>query len=358
MTMLLVPNLVKCQETGPILITGHTGFKGSWLGLLFNALGIQTIGLSLPPLEGSLYTKISKSHISEEFFVDIRDASTILKIIDKVKPSVIFHMAAQPLVLNSYKNPVETFATNVMGTANLLNSFVRLPQARLFVGITTDKVYENHNHGKKFKEDDPMFGKDPYSASKVGTENVLSAWRQISKIDHGPKIISVRAGNVIGGGDFAENRIIPDIIRGIINKESVEIRNPNSTRPWQHVLDPLIGYLKAAEYTLENGEYSAFNFGPSSDSLPVEKLVEIVKSTWPDQLPPFTFSSSAQEVEAVTLQLDSMRSHEMLDWEPFWSQEGAIEDTFKWWNAVISNKSSPLQACIENIESAINGASK
>ncbi len=355
--MMLVPNLIKCQETGPILITGHTGFKGSWLGLLLGKLGIESVGLSLPPLEGSLYTRLNNNHITKEYFADIRDADTISRIIEEVNPSVIFHLAAQPLVIHSYKNPIETFETNVMGTANVLQNFSRTSQAKLFVGVTTDKVYKNDNTGLKFKEDDPLFGKDPYSASKVGTENVLSAWRQMSAIYGGPNIISVRAGNVIGGGDYAENRIIPDIIRGITANRQIEIRNPSSTRPWQHVLDPLIGYLRAAEYGLENNSISTFNFGPNSESLSVEKLVEITKEIWPGEMPEFNLSSTDSSTEASSLQLNSERSKEILNWEPFWSQENAIKDTFLWWHSVLRESRSPYEACVENIDSIINGSS-
>jgi CDP-glucose 4,6-dehydratase len=237
--------------SGPVLITGHTGFKGTWLTILLEKLGIPTIGYSLKPLQGSLFERAEVTGRIPELFADIRDRNSLNSFIELHKPSCVIHMAAQPLVLESYNNPFETFDINVMGTVNLLETSFNHDFIQSIVVVTTDKVYRNDNSGRKFIETDPLEGKDPYSASKVATEAVVSAWQQISKAQGGPRVISVRAGNVIGGGDFANNRIIPDLVRSImIEKKDVVIRNPESTRPWQHVLDSLAGYILALEATL------------------------------------------------------------------------------------------------------------
>jgi CDP-glucose 4,6-dehydratase len=348
--MKFMPNLTKSLDSGPILITGHTGFKGAWLGLLLRELGIRPLGLSLPPTKNSLYTKISNSHFLREYFEDIRDQKQISRIIEKEKPSIIFHLAAQPLVMHSYLNPRETFEINVMGTVNLLDSFVRVEAAKLFVGVTTDKVYENNETKISFQEKNSLLGKDPYSASKVAAENALIAWRHLMKLEDGPRIISVRAGNVIGGGDFAENRIIPDIVRGTLKNSQVVIRNPQSTRPWQHVLDPLNGYLKAAEYVLLGGKERIFNFGPEGESLSVAALVEIALKSGMNVKQQFEYSGDNSSREAKTLQLDSSLSREVLKWKPRWSQELAIAESFRWWRQVIDKKLTPEEACTSDID--------
>jgi CDP-glucose 4,6-dehydratase len=250
----------------PVLITGHTGFKGSWMTLLLEKLGIEWVGISLQPKPDSLYNSINQKN-RQEYFVDIRNYENLKKIISTIKPKYVIHLAAQPLVLNSYVEPRETFETNVLGTVNLLDTLVMDSSTSKIVIATTDKVYKQKKFKKSFKESDSLGGKDPYSWSKVGTEAVVGAWQQITNTQGGPKIISVRSGNVIGGGDRSQNRLLPDLIKGFITNSSIEIRNPNSTRPWQHVLDPLSGYLLAlAKDTQEN----TFNFSPSSDSLTVK----------------------------------------------------------------------------------------
>jgi CDP-glucose 4,6-dehydratase len=261
----------------PVMITGHTGFKGTWLTLLLESQGIEVSGLSLRPEEDSLFSRLERSGKIHEQFLDIRDFNSVNSLINSVKPSVIFHMAAQPLVLQSYTDPRGTFETNVMGTANILESVSGLTDRSYVVAITTDKVYENLETGRKFKEEDKLHGKDPYSASKVGTESVVAAWKNIWTANNSHKICSVRAGNVIGGGDFAKARLIPDIIRGIQQKTSIEIRNPASSRPWQHVLDPLFGYVSSAVALIDNVKLDAVNFGPSEKSLTVEDVITIAR---------------------------------------------------------------------------------
>jgi CDP-glucose 4,6-dehydratase len=348
--MELAPNLQNCGSKNPILITGHTGFKGTWLTLLLKTLGIPVIGLALKPAPESLYTRISALGLEAEYFQDIRDFSAVSKIIELHNPSVIFHLAAQPLVIESYRTPRETFEINVMGTANLLEAFMKSRNARLFAGITTDKVYKNLETSRRFQEDDSLSGKDPYSASKVGTESALAAWRQISIINHGPRVISLRAGNVIGGGDYANDRIIPDVIKGFQSGEPIRIRNPMSSRPWQHVLDPLRGYLMASEFALSKGGIDAFNFGPDGESLSVKQLINEATSVWEREIPEIRYEESESNLEAGTLQLDSSTSKKILNWKPAWSQERAIRDTFSWWDKVLYKNLSAQDACLQDIE--------
>ncbi len=347
--MELAPNLLNYGSVNPILITGHTGFKGTWLALLLRTLGIPAIGLSLEPEPKSLYTRISNLGLEKEYFEDIRDFSAVSRIIGAHNPSIIFHLAAQPLVIESYRTPRETFETNVMGTANLLEAFRKSKNALLFAGITTDKVYKNLEIARRFQESDPLAGKDPYSASKVGTESVLAAWRQISSVNNGPQVLSLRAGNVIGGGDFALDRIVPDIVRGLQSGNAVVIRNPESTRPWQHVLDPIRGYLMASEFSLSKGGNHEFNFGPDGESLSVSQLIKEAMLVWEKNIPEITHEKESKNLEAATLQLDSSLSKETLNWNPLWSQEQAIRDTFTWWSNVLHKDISAEEACLLDI---------
>jgi CDP-glucose 4,6-dehydratase len=237
-------------------------------------LGIPVVGHSLPAEKESLFDRASRKGIIPEAFADVRDYQKLQKFVYEHKPSAIIHMAAQPLVLKSYESPLETFDINVMGTANILDIVFKRDFVKAIIVVTTDKVYRNENAGHIFVETDPLEGKDPYSASKVGAEAVVSAWQQLAKVYGGPSVVSVRAGNVIGGGDFADNRIIPDLIRGVITGDLIEIRNPESTRPWQHVLDPAKGYLMALENSLIISNYQSFNFGPNELSISVREVTE------------------------------------------------------------------------------------
>ena len=328
---------------GPVLVTGHTGFKGTWMTLLLEEIGIETVGISLPPEKDSLYQRLSRNSAIKEDFLDIRDFEGMQKAIKKYQPSVIFHMAAQPLVIESYKTPRETFETNVMGTANLLSASLETSSVDAIAVITTDKVYKNENTGRRFIESDPLEGKDPYSASKVGTEAVVAAWQQIVSIKGGPRIISVRAGNVIGGGDFAENRIIPDLIRGVISGKKVEIRNPNSTRPWQHVLDPICGYIKAVEYSLAGGDLAHFNFGPKEKSLSVSSVVEIFKEEFgPKLMLEIDQFDKDRKIESIELDLDSSLAAQQISWKQRMTQLEAIRNTAAWWSQIIKNPDSAI----------------
>jgi CDP-glucose 4,6-dehydratase len=334
---------------GPVLITGHTGFKGAWLTILLAKLGIPTVGYSLEPEKGSLFQRAEFTGRIPEVFSDIRNPEALESFIKLHKPSGVIHMAAQPLVLASYENPFETFDINVMGTANLLETSFKHEFIQGIVVVTTDKVYKNDNSGRKFIETDPLEGKDPYSASKVGTEAVVAAWQQISKTQGGPKVVSVRAGNVIGGGDFAENRIVPDLVRSILmKKQDVEIRNPESTRPWQHVLDPLTGYILALEATLNGRSEKSYNFAPDGENLSVKEVAESFISL-SGQKVKLIAQNPIKPLEALTLNLDATKAKKELMWKCFWSQSESIRQSFEWWNKVINLKISPVTACNDEI---------
>lgn len=326
---------------GPLLLTGHTGFKGTWMTFLLGHLNVPVVGYSLPPEIDSLYDRAKRTGAIPETFADIRDYEALENFIDLHKPSTIIHMAAQPLVLKSYESPRETFDVNVMGTVNVLDIAFKKDYIKAIIIVTTDKVYRNDNSGRSFIETDPLEGKDPYSASKVGTESVVAAWQQIAKVSGGPKVISVRAGNVIGGGDFAANRIIPDLIRGAINGEPSEIRNPGSTRPWQHVLDPLWGYLLALVGTLNGKPMESINFSPCEASLSVAEVVEVSISSWEAiKIKTSNLKSSGTQIiqrETKELQLDSNRATSQLDWSSKFSQQEAVLSTIQWWKLFIVN---------------------
>lgn len=344
---------------GPLLLTGHTGFKGTWLTFLLEHLDIPTVGYSLPAEKDSLFDRAHRIGAIPEVFKDIRNYEALEQFIDLQKPSTIIHMAAQPLVLKSYKNPLETFDINVMGTANILDIAFKKDFIKAIVVVTTDKVYRNDNSERTFSESDPLEGKDPYSASKVGTEAVVGAWQQIARVSRGPKMIAVRAGNVIGGGDFAENRIVPDLIRGYQKKTKIIIRNPDSTRPWQHVLDPLFGYLLALEAILENTTISNLNFGPIGKSLSVRELVDLATQVIPifgDLIEVGVVSNDS--AEARILELDSRLSQEKLGWIPKWEQRLAIRKTFEWWKELHENRLEASELCRTDIRDYLNGKNK
>ena len=339
------------------LVTGHTGFKGTWLTLLLEELGFEVFGYSLEPTETSLYTRLQRTNKIVEVFADIRDEKKLNDFFADLKPSFVVHMAAQPLVLESYKKPKETFDVNVMGTANILSASFNSKSVKAVGIVTTDKVYRNNNIEQRFIETDPLEGNDPYSASKVATESVVNAWNSIFKGSNGPELVSLRAGNVIGGGDFAENRIMPDIVRGIISGESIRIRNLLSSRPWQHVLDPLHGYLLGIASAVSEPEFSkkAYNFGPSEPSYSVGQLLKIIESEFPKLI---SYSSddgsNTKHYESKLLDLDSSLAKNNLGWEPVWSQKSAIISTIKWWKEVLEDKSSPIQATQNDIQTFLS----
>lgn len=324
-----------------VIVTGHTGFKGSWLTLILSRLDAQVYGISLPPTEPrSLYVdaQISKL-LTQEFIQDIRDLNMLEKIYIEVAPDYVFHLAAQALVLESLKNPIETISTNVVGTSNVLvTSLNRVGLAGIVIS-TTDKVYENTEIGKIFTEDDRLGGDDPYSSSKAATELVVRAI-SLSVNPNKIPVAAVRAGNVIGGGDWASYRLIPDLVRAFETRSALIIRNPLSTRPFQHVLDCLFGYILVAQSHLLKKQvkvFDKFNFGPDS-SVTVTDLVDTFKRNLPNKIE-ISFEKS-EFIEHINLNLNSTKAKEVLKWIPHFSPNEAIMETAKWYSNYLGGKSS------------------
>lgn len=332
-------NLSSFYKGKKIFVTGHTGFKGSWLIACLHLLGAKVKGYALPPeYENGLYQSLTPLQIVESVLNDVRNKQQLQEEIENYRPEIIFHLAAQPLVRRSYKIPAETFEVNVAGTANLLEAVSRLSFKCSVVVITTDKVYENKEQNILYKEEDTLGGYDPYSASKACAELVVSSFRNsffnIKKYgEHHKAIASVRAGNVIGGGDWNEDRIIPDIIRALQNGGAIEVRNPNAVRPWQHVLEPVMGYLLLAGLLHESPlSFSrAYNFGPlPQDHLCVKEVVEKAIQIWGSGQ--WNDCSSSHNVhEAGLLQLSIEKVQKELNWRPKLNATSAIEWTVEWY---------------------------
>ena len=342
---------------GPLLLTGHTGFKGTWMTLLLERLGVSVIGYSLHPEKNSLFNQANRIGLVKEKFADIRNYEELETFIDLHRPTTIIHMAAQPLVLKSYENPRETFDVNVMGTVNVLDVAFKKDFVKAIVVVTTDKVYRNDNSEHFFIESDPLEGKDPYSASKVGAESVVTAWQQISRISGGPKVVSVRAGNVIGGGDLATSRLLPDIVRHLFFEGELQVRNLQATRPWQHVLDPLSGYLRCLEYVLQNQDIPAINFsGLNEKPLKVSEVLSLSSKCASHfnlrRLSPQTLNMG-NPMESENLSLDSNLAQELLGFRNIWTQEEAIFSTLEWWYKIRSKEVSVLDACRSDIVKVI-----
>ena len=344
------------ELSGPVLLTGHTGFKGTWMTFLLEHLNVPVVGYSLTAEKESLFHRAERTGAIPEIIADIRDYETLEKSMDEHKPSTIIHMAAQPLVLKSYENPRETFDVNVMGTINVLDIAFKKEFVKAIIVVTTDKVYRNDNSGRAFVETDPLEGKDPYSASKVGTEAVVAAWQQIARVSGGPRVVSVRAGNVIGGGDFADDRLIPDLIRGVISRTPVVIRNQDSTRPWQHVLDPLKGYLMALEACLMNFDLPNLNFGPSDKNLTVKEVARLANRFFPSLIVNVNETESIQNKESINLSLNSSLSLRDLNWSPSFSQEEAVRMSFGWWEKLLNNEAKVVELCRNEIRRCLNSA--
>jgi CDP-glucose 4,6-dehydratase len=320
-----------------VFLTGHSGFKGSWMSLWLQEMGALVKGYSLvPPTEPSLFVEADVASGMESQIADIRDYQALFESIEAFKPEIVFHMAAQPLVRLSYDIPIDTYSTNVMGTVHLLEACRRISGIKAIVNITSDKCYENQEWVWGYRENEPMGGYDPYSNSKGCAELVASSFRQsffnqATYAQHGVGLASVRAGNVIGGGDWALDRLIPDILLAFQENRSVEIRSPHAIRPWQHVLEPLSGYLAVAEklYT-EGAEYSeAWNFGPKDeDAQPVQKIVETLSSNWGEAN--WFFSEGEHPHEAHYLKLDCSKAKMRLNWQPVWDLDTTLNKITKW----------------------------
>ncbi|MHB8243073.1 MAG: CDP-glucose 4,6-dehydratase [Solirubrobacteraceae bacterium] len=321
-----------------VLLTGHTGFKGAWLSLWLQALGANVVGFSNGvPTEPSLYELARVGDGMSSIEGDVRDPDALARALGDADPEVVIHMAAQSLVRRSFAEPRETYETNVMGTVNVLDA-VRLhgPDVRAIVNVTSDKCYENREWEWGYREDEPMGGHDPYSSSKGCAELIASAFRRsfFSDPDR-PRLASARAGNVIGGGDWGEDRLVPDIMTAALAGEEVRVRNPNSLRPWQHVLNPLSGYLVLAQALWESAEHATgWNFGPTDeDARPVGAIVERLAELWPSELP-WTLDDGPHPHEARFLKLDSSRARTRLGWRPLVPLDSALQSIVDWYRAL------------------------
>jgi CDP-glucose 4,6-dehydratase len=327
-----------------VLVTGHTGFKGSWLSLWLIKLGAKVIGYALePPTKLSHFELLNLDMVS--IIGDIRDRNKLNATFKEYKPDIVFHLAAQPLVRYSYLNPVETFETNVMGTINVFEACKNTETVRAILNITSDKCYENKEWVWGYRENDPMGGYDPYSASKGCAELVTSSYRRsfFNSDDYGKNhnilIASVRSGNVIGGGDWSKDRLIPDIVRAISKNEKLYIRNPKATRPWQHVLEPLSGYLMLGQKLLEGRKEfaDAWNFGPDEEGhINVETIVKSIKERW-DRFEYEIDTESDNPHEARLLKLDCSKAHTLLRWKPVWGFKKALDVTVRWYKEYYEN---------------------
>ncbi len=320
------------------LITGHTGFKGSWLALWLNSLGHEVSGISLDPIPNSLFERANVSEsIENDFRIDIRRSDEVKSALLQVKPDVVFHMAAQPLVRESYEDPRYTFETNVMGTLSVLEAVSSAKSVKANVVVTTDKVYRNINQVAGYVENDPLGGYDPYSSSKAMADLLTQSW--ISSFPGTPTTI-VRAGNVIGGGDVSKDRLMPDLISAYLNNQVPTLRYPNSVRPWQHVLDCLNGYLMVSESLLSGNEHSIMNIGPDKESfVTVAKVAELV-ATQLSVEPNWNLSESSEPHEAGLLSLDASLAKTVLGWHDKLKFTDAVTWTTSWYQKVDAKESA------------------
>jgi CDP-glucose 4,6-dehydratase len=342
-----------------VFLTGHTGFKGSWLTLWLSSLGAKVSGYALAPdTTPNLFTVLNlQDSLAHSQIADIRDLDALQKAVNRVRPDIVIHMAAQPLVRYSYIHPVETYAINVMGTVNLLESLRSVDSVRATVVVTTDKCYENTERLVGYQEHEPMGGHDPYSSSKGCVELVAAAYRKsFFSFDqfarHRHAIASARAGNVIGGGDWSVDRLIPDAIKAFELGQALSIRNPLATRPWQHVLEPLSGYLALAQALYEKGTPFAqgWNFGPrDSDARSVQAVIDLLISAW-GSMASWVQDASEHPHEAHSLKLDITKASKQLGWVPKWNLETAIETIVQWQKAY-QNKQDMKAISLAQIQS-------
>lgn len=339
-----------------VLVTGNTGFKGSWLSLWLQRLGAEVLGYSLqPPSTPNHFELLPTS--GETVIADLRDRHRLAQVVAEFRPEIVFHLAAQPLVRASYQTPVETFEVNVLGTVNLLEACRQAGGVAAIVVITSDKSYENQEWVWGYRETDPVGGWDPYSASKGCTELVVSSYRRSffhpdDVRQHGTLLASCRAGNVIGGGDWGADRLIPDMMRAVVGKQSVKIRHPEAIRPWQHVLDPLHGYLRLGQRLLaaDAAFATAWNFGPDAQgAVPVGELLQRCQAQWPA----IAFEVEVPDEplhEARYLKLDCSRAQQLLGWRPVWDLQRTLLETVRWYRSHLSGGPLLTQQQIESFE--------
>lgn len=340
-----------------VLVTGHSGFKGSWLSLLLQRLGALMAGCSLKPnTSPNLFELAGLCGARNEPWLDIREASALAKNLHSYQPDIVLHLAAQPLVRRSYAEPVETFTTNVTGTLNVLEAVRACDSVRAVVVVTTDKVYSNGERGRAFVETDALGGFDPYSASKAAAEMVACAYRDSFFVSEGKALASARAGNVIGGGDWSEDRILPDAVRAWGAGGTLEVRNPEATRPWQHVLEPLCGYLCLAETIFQNpAAATAFNFGPGlEDVATVRDVVEIAREAFGQGEVAWGVKRDALH-EAKTLALDHSQAKEVLGVAPVWNLQSAVKRTMRWYRRQLDGEDART-LCEEDIDAFFSAA--
>ena len=321
-----------------ILVTGHTGFKGSWLALWLAEIGADLTGLSLAPPTSPNHWDLLQLPIADNR-IDIRDAAAVSQHVQRARPEIVFHLAAQALVRRSYRDPLETWSTNVMGTANVLDACRHVDSVRAIVVVTTDKCYENQERGRGYLETDRLGGHDPYSASKAGAEMVAASYRNafFDRKD-APLLATARAGNVIGGGDWSEDRLIPDLVRAAAAGRKLEVRSPEATRPWQHVLESLNGYLSLGANLLEGRREfeGAWNFGPAlDDGLTVAGLLDRMRASWPGLA--WTASQQPELHETRLLCLDSTKARQKLGWKPVWNLDAALRATAEWYRRFLES---------------------
>jgi CDP-glucose 4,6-dehydratase len=335
-----------------VLVTGHTGFKGSWLALWLQQLGADVLGVALAPeISPNLFTEAKVADKMQSVFADINDLASLQKTVTEFEPEVVVHMAAQALVRQSYKDPIDTYQTNVMGTLNVLETIRSCASVKAAVMVTTDKCYDNKEWVWPYREQDTLGGYDPYSSSKACAEILIDSYRRsFFAAENFVAIASVRAGNVIGGGDWSPDRLIPDIIRAKQDKQTLEIRYPTAIRPWQHVLEPLSAYLLLAQALYEQGEQfaSAWNIGPNADGLKtVEWIANKFKQAWPDF--DWQQQKNVQLHEANTLKLDCSKIQTQLNWHPKWPIDKSIELIIQWHDSFVRGEDMK-QVCLQQID--------
>jgi CDP-glucose 4,6-dehydratase len=346
-----------------VFLTGHTGFKGSWLSLWLQSMGAHVHGYALaPPTNPNLFdTARVAEGMAGSTLADIRDLDAVTSALKQAQPAIVFHMAAQPLVRLSYDQPVETYATNVMGTVHLLEAVRSTPGVKAVVNITTDKCYENREWHWGYRENEPMGGHDPYSNSKGCAELVTAAYRSSffnpeHYAKHGVAVATARAGNVIGGGDWAKDRLIPDSMMALLAGQPIVIRHPHAIRPWQHVLEPLSGYLILAQRLYQNGSAYAegWNFGPSEhDAKPVQWIVEQLTQRWSSDAS-WQQDGGKHPHEATFLRLDISKARNRLNWHPRWELSTALEKIIEW-HIAHQQESDMRELSLEQIKSYLNG---
>ncbi|PNR91814.1 CDP-glucose 4,6-dehydratase [Petrotoga sp. HWH.PT.55.6.1] len=335
-----------------ILLTGHTGFKGSWLTAWLLKLGAEVCGLALEPnTNPSMFNILKLENKIEHNIGDIRNSLEIEKVVAECQPEIVFHLAAQPLVRVSYEEPKFTYETNVIGTLNLFEAIRKVDSVKTIINVTSDKCYENKEWVWGYREDEPMGGYDPYSSSKGCVELLSSSYRRSFFEKRNINLSTARAGNVIGGGDWAKDRLIPDVVRALSKNQEIKIRNPRAIRPWQHVLEPLYGYLLLAKKTYEKNQFvGAWNFGPyDSDILTVEEVVKLAIKKWGKGS--YIEEKNIEEPhEAMMLKLDISKARYYLKWEPTYNSIQAIEKTIEWYKNYFENMSDMFEYTKKQIE--------